>query len=239
AAFLGGTAAAASIPNAPAPVETTSTTTVTRSTTDNDFPWLLLLFPLLGGLLWWALRPRPAAPVALVTPRIAPVAPVVPAPVPPAAAVVPVVPVVPAPVPPVAADEPIKLYEERLIADKTRQKVGGVAINKRIETEGVEIAIPVKRERIQIERLASIDRAAIPVEDVQFGDGQVRMETYEQVPEIHKEAFVREEVAITKQIALETATAQDTLRHEEIDVSTQPLPHPERDPQPERHPDRN
>ncbi|WP_310417896.1 substrate-binding domain-containing protein, partial [Chamaesiphon sp. OTE_8_metabat_110] len=54
AAFLGGTAAAASIPEAaPAPVETTSTTTVTRSTTENDFPWLLLLFPLLGGLLWW------------------------------------------------------------------------------------------------------------------------------------------------------------------------------------------
>ena len=222
AAFLGGTAVAASIPEAaPAPVETTSTTTTVSRSTDDGFPWLLLLFPLLGGLLWWALRRRPAPPpVALVTPRVAPVAPVVP--------VVPVVPAPVAPVAPVVADEPIKLYEERLIADKTRQKVGGVAIDKRIETEEVEVAIPVERERIQIERLASIDSMAIPVENVQFGDGQVRMETYEQVPEIHKEAFVREEVAIHKQIDRETATAQDTLRHEEIDVSTQPLPHPDR-----------
>jgi uncharacterized protein (TIGR02271 family) len=220
AAFLGGTvAAAAPSAAAPAPVQTTSTTTVTRSTTDDSFPWLLLLlFPLLGGLLWWALRRRPAPPVAVVTPRVAPVAPpVVPAPV---------VPVVPAPVAPVVAAEPIKLYEERLIADKTRQKVGGVAINKRIETEGVEVAIPVARERIQIERIAPSDPVAIPVEDVRFGDGQVRMETYEQVPQIHKEAFVREEVEIAKKIDRETATAQDTLRHEEIDVRTQPLPHP-------------
>ena len=234
AAFLGGTAVAASIPEAaPAPVQTTSTTTVTRSTTDDSFPWLLLLlFPLLGGLLWWALRRRPAPPVAIVTPRVAPVAP-------PVVPVAPVVPVVPAPVPPVVAAEPIKLYEERLIADKTRQKVGGVAIDKRIETEKVEIAIPVERERIQIERLAPLDGATIPVENVRFGDGQVRMETYEQVPEIRKEAFVREEVEITKQIDREIATAQDTLRHEEIDVSTQPLPHLERDSQPERQIDRN
>ena len=228
AAFLSGTAVTAALPAAnPAPTQTTVRTTV-RSTQDDDSVWLwLLLFPLLGGLLWWLLKrhPAPSAPVTLVTPRplvpVAPVAPVVPPPV-------------LAPVAPVVVDKPIKLYEERLIADKAREKVGGVAINKRIETEQVEVAIPVERERIQIERIIPIEGAAIPVEDVQFGSGKVRMETYEQMPQIGKEAFVREEVEITKKIDRETATAQDTLRHEELDVQLEPLP-VDRDPDPDRH----
>jgi uncharacterized protein (TIGR02271 family) len=222
AAFLSGTAVAAALPAAadPAPTQTTTTQTTVRSTQDDgsEWLWLLLLFPILGGLLWWLLKrkPAPVAPVTLVTPRpIVPVAPVAP--------VVPVVPPAVAPVAPVAVDAPIKLYEERLIAEKAREKVGGVAINKRIETEQVEVAIPVERERVQIERIIPIEGTAIPVEDVQFGSGQVRMETYEQMPQVSKEAFVREEVEITKEIDRETATAKEKLRHEELDIHTERL----------------
>jgi uncharacterized protein (TIGR02271 family) len=214
AAFLGS--AVAAVPEAPvaAPIpEAPVTTTTTVATENDDRSWLwLLLLPLLAGL-WWLLkrRPAPTAPVIAVTPRpVVPLAPVVP--------VAPVIPVTPLPV---DEQQPIKLYEERLIADKTRQRVGGVAINKRVETERVEVEVPVERDRVQIERIVPVN-AELVSGDVAFGSGEVRMETYEQVPEIRKEAFVREEVEIAKQIDRATVTAEDTIRHEELEVHTQP-----------------
>jgi phosphate transport system substrate-binding protein len=220
AAFLGG-AVVAAVPEAPVPTapipEAPVTTTTTVATEDNDLSWLwLLLLPLLAGL-WWLLkrRPAPTAPVIAVTPR--PVVPVVP--VAPVAPVAPVIPVTPLPV----DEQPIKLYEERLIADKIRQRVGGVAINKRVETEQVEVELPVERERVQIERIVPSDAEVVPA-DVAFGTGEVRMETYEQVPQVRKEAFVREEVEIAKQIDRATVTAEETLRHEELEVYTQKRP---------------
>jgi phosphate transport system substrate-binding protein len=210
AAFLGSTvAAAAPVPAPfPAPVSTTTTTT-TRSTADEFPQWLWLLFIPLLAALWWLLKRQSVPPVAVVTP------------------VVPVVPVVPvAPVVPVIDDEQanIKLYEERLIAAKTRQKVGGVAINKRVETNAVEVVLPVERDRVQIERIVPSDGGAISASDVAFGSGEVRVETYEQTPQIHKEAFVRERVEIVKQIEQAIASSQEQLRHEELEVHTEPLP---------------
>jgi len=47
-----------------------------------------------------------------------------------------------------------------------------------------------------------------------------RIETYEETPDIHKEAFVREEVKVKKVVDQETVEAQETLR-EELDVDTE------------------
>lgn len=44
------------------------------------------------------------------------------------------------------------------------------------------------------------------------------MEVYEEVPEFHKETFVREEVRVSKVVDQETATAEEQLRREELDV---------------------
>ncbi len=209
AAFLGGTVAAV----APVPASVSSTTTTTILSTEDDFPqWLWLLFIPLLAALWWLLKRRPAPPLTVVTP-VVPVVPVVPV-----APVAPVVPVIEDP------QANIKLYEERLIADKTRQKVGGVAINKRVETNPVEVVLPVERERVQIERIVPSDGGVISTTDVAFGSGEVRVETYEQTPQIHKEAFVRERVEIAKQIERATVTSQEQLRHEELEVHTEPLP---------------
>jgi phosphate transport system substrate-binding protein len=220
-AFLGGvpaaTAAAPAI--APAPTQTTQTTQTTATEATDATPWLwLLLLPLLG-ILWWLLKrsPRSAPPIAavparpvVVPPPVVPVAPVAPI------AAAPVVPVVPA----APANDLIELYEERLVADKTRQKVGDVAINKRIETQPVEVVVPLEKERIILQRMAP-KNPDLALGDVAFGVGITRLETFEEVPQIRKEAFVREEVKIAKQIELENATAQATVRHEELDVDIQ------------------
>jgi len=120
----------------------------------------------------------------------------------------------------------LKLYEERLIANKRRVKTGEVAIGKHVETETERVAVPVEKERVVIERVTPTD-AGRPVTpgEVDFREGEVaRMEVYEETPEIRKEAFVREEVKVKKVVDHQTVNAEETVRREELDVNTGNLP---------------
>ena len=118
------------------------------------------------------------------------------------------------------SDDTIKLYEERLVVDKDREKTGEVAIGKHVETETARMSVPIDKERVVIERVAGNTEAVVPG-DVAFGNTEtIRMEVYEETPDIHKEAFVREEVTIRKEVSQETVTAQETLRREELEVNT-------------------
>ncbi|BAY09582.1 DUF2382 domain-containing protein [Calothrix sp. NIES-2098] len=118
----------------------------------------------------------------------------------------------------------LKLYEERLIANKQRRKVGEVAVGKHVETETASVAVLVEKERVIIERTNPTN--ATPTNpDEAFREGEVaRMEIYEETPDIRKETVVREEVRVQKVVEQETAQAQDTVRREELDVDTEGRP---------------
>jgi uncharacterized protein (TIGR02271 family) len=119
----------------------------------------------------------------------------------------------------------LKLYEERLIANKQWQKTGEVAIGKRVEIETARVSVPVEKERVVIERVTPVGGAAIAPGAAAFQEGEVaRMEVYEEAPQIHKEAFVREEVRVTKVVDQDTVMTEETLRREELDVDTQGHP---------------
>jgi len=128
-------------------------------------------------------------------------------------------------------DQTFKLYQERLIASKTRVKTGEVAVGKRVETETTRVSVPIEKERVIVERVTPADAGrAVDPSTVNFGGGEVaRMEIYEETPDIHKEAFVREEVRIKKVVEQETVEAQETIRREELDVETQGRPTIDRD----------
>lgn len=114
----------------------------------------------------------------------------------------------------------LKLYEERLIANKSRVKTGEVAVGKHVETETARVAVPVEHERVIIERTTPADagRTVSPGE-ADFRNQEVaRMEIYEETPDIRKEAVVREEVQIKKVVEQDTVEAQETLRREELDI---------------------
>jgi uncharacterized protein (TIGR02271 family) len=112
----------------------------------------------------------------------------------------------------------LKLYEERLIANKTRQKTGEVAIGKHVETENATVSVPVEKERVVIERTPGSGRAVTPGEAT-FQSGEVaRVEVYAETPDIRKEAYVREEVSIRKEVEHETVEAHEQLRREELDI---------------------
>ncbi len=50
-----------------------------------------------------------------------------------------------------------KLYQERLIANKTRTKTGSVGIGKHIETETARVSVGIDKERVVIERVTPAD----------------------------------------------------------------------------------
>ncbi|WP_193194279.1 DUF2382 domain-containing protein [Nostoc sp. MG11] len=119
-----------------------------------------------------------------------------------------------------------KLYQERLIASKTRIKTGEVAIGKRVETETARVSVPIEKERVVIERVTPVDAGkAVAPGSVNFSEGEVaRIEVYEETADIHKEAFVHEEVRVKKVVEQEMVETQETLRREELDVETDGLP---------------
>ena len=117
----------------------------------------------------------------------------------------------------------LKLYEERLIANKRRVKTGEVAVGKRVETETARVSVPIEKERVVIERVTPTDAGrVVSPEEANFREGEVtHVEIYEETPDIHKEAFVREEIRVRKEVEHDTVNAEETLRREELDIDTQ------------------
>lgn len=115
----------------------------------------------------------------------------------------------------------LKLYEEKLIADKKRRQTGEVVLAKHVETETASISLPLEKDRIVIERNIPADRSVRAPNEVDFqGKEIVRMKVYEETADIHKQAFVREEVKIRKEVEQDIVQAQETIRREELDIDT-------------------
>lgn len=129
-------------------------------------------------------------------------------------------PVAKTPTAPVATDsDNVKLYEERLVADKERHKAGEVSVGKKVETQTAKVAVPIEKERVVIERTTPTNERAVAPGTVDFSGQEVaRVDVYEESADINKEAFVREEVRVHKEVERETVEAQETLRREELDV---------------------
>lgn len=113
-------------------------------------------------------------------------------------------------------NEKIRLYEERLTVNKQRTK-RDVSIGKRIETEIANLSVPVEKERLIIERTKVSSDTVSPL--VNFGDDRViKVDLYEETATVSKQAFVREEVNIHKEVEQETVQSSDTIRREELEI---------------------
>ena len=103
---------------------------------------------------------------------------------------------------------------------------GDVAIGKRVETETARVSVPVEKERVVIERRTpeGVGTTVTPG-TVDFREGEVaHMNVYEETAEIGKQAFVREEVTVRKEIERDTVEATETLRREELEVDVNGKP---------------
>ncbi|MFB2934598.1 DUF2382 domain-containing protein [Aerosakkonemataceae cyanobacterium BLCC-F154] len=115
-----------------------------------------------------------------------------------------------------------KLYEERLVTSKSRRKAGEVTVGKHVETQTVKTTVPVEKERVIIERTTPTEtRISDTPRDAFQGEQAMRMEVYEETPDIRKETVVREEINIRKEVARDTVEVKDTVRREELDLDTE------------------
>ncbi|CEJ46411.1 DUF2382 domain-containing protein [Umezakia ovalisporum] len=124
----------------------------------------------------------------------------------------------------------LRLYEERLIANKRREKTGEVAIGKHVESETAKVSVPIEKEHVVIERITPEDAGkVVPTSEADFREGEVaRIEIHEETPEVRKEVVLREEVKVQKVVEQEIVETQDTVRREELDVNAPNLPVEER-----------
>ena len=93
----------------------------------------------------------------------------------------------------------LKLYEERLVANKSRVKTGEVTVSKQSYTEMVTVSVPVQRERIVIEHTdAETGVKTVSLTEADLGEGGVK---------------------IKKIVEQDTVEAEDTIRRQELDVT--------------------
>lgn len=119
----------------------------------------------------------------------------------------------------------LRLYEERLITSKDRQKTGEVAVGKKVETETAQVSVPIEKERVVIERSTPGSAVEVKPGEANFNDREVaRVEVYEESASIEKKAFVREEVSVRKEVERDTVDAKETVRREELDIDTDGKP---------------
>lgn len=123
-------------------------------------------------------------------------------------------------------DRPIQLYEERITTQRQRVKTGEVKISKRTVTETNGTAIPITKEKVIIE-IESIYGGETRVD---FGDaevaedGTVRMGIYEDQAEVCRRVVPYQNVTVRKETMQDVVRTQETIRREELDVSSQGAP---------------
>lgn len=115
----------------------------------------------------------------------------------------------------------LKLYEERLVANKERFRAGTVTVGKRVETDTATVTVPVEKERVIVERHSPSSTEVVTPGEANFNAGEVaRVEIYEESADIEKQAFVREEVSVRKEIDQDTVSRSETIRREELDIES-------------------
>jgi uncharacterized protein (TIGR02271 family) len=114
-----------------------------------------------------------------------------------------------------AYDRTIRLREEQLHADKTREKTGDVKVRKEVHTEHKTVAVPVEREEVVIERRpagATADTSgSIKAEEI-------RIPVSEEKVHVRKETVAKEEVHVGRRKVHDTETVSGDVRSEHLVV---------------------
>ncbi len=114
-------------------------------------------------------------------------------------------------------EETIKLQEERLDVDTEKVQTGEVNVSKRVIEETKTIEVPVEHEEIVIKRHKVTDGS---YSDGDMTDEEIVIPVSEEQIHVTKEPVVTEEVTIGKKIVEETKHVSETVRKEDLDVTT-------------------
>lgn len=109
----------------------------------------------------------------------------------------------------------IQLMDEEIGIEKIERETGHVRIHKNVKTEEKRFTVPVTREEVVIERVASSRQASA---DTAFQDQTLDLPLHEEEIRVTKRPVVREEVVVRKVVQAVERQASASLRHEEAEI---------------------
>ena len=123
-------------------------------------------------------------------------------------------------------EQPIQLYEERLLTQKQRIKTGEVKISKTTISETTDTNIPITREKviIEIESIYS-GQTRVDFDNAEVAaDGTVRIGIYEEQAEVCRRIVPYQNVSVRKETVQDVVKTQQVVRREELDIKTEGKP---------------
>ena len=112
------------------------------------------------------------------------------------------------------ADQSISRSEEEIEVGKRDVDAGTARLRKWVETEPVALDVELHRE------VAHVTREPLnqPVGDHDFTDEEVEVPLHQEKPMVKKQAVAKERIGLEKHVETETATVEDELRKERVEV---------------------
>jgi uncharacterized protein (TIGR02271 family) len=112
----------------------------------------------------------------------------------------------------------IPVHKEELDVVKRDVQAGEVRVHKEVVTEERVVDVPVRRERVRVERRdVNPDRPAM---NASFQEETIVVPVRAEEVDVRKRAVLDEEVVIRKDVVDEERRVAGTVRHEEVDVRT-------------------
>lgn len=110
----------------------------------------------------------------------------------------------------------LTLREERLRVAKEREQAGEVHLGKRLTERQETIEVPVREERVVIERTPGSGQ--IRPGEITDASGEIEVPLTKERVDVEKETVVAEEVGVRKEATERSERVQDTLRREELTI---------------------
>ncbi len=111
----------------------------------------------------------------------------------------------------------IPVIEEKLQVGKRSRESGQVRVCSRIVERPVEEHLRLKSEHVYVNRKPA-NRPASEDEIANFKEGCIEVTEHEEVPVVHKEAWVVEEVDVHTDVEEREEIVRDTVRQTEVEV---------------------
>jgi stress response protein YsnF len=116
-------------------------------------------------------------------------------------------------------DEVIPVVEEELHVGKREVNRGRVRIHSHVVERPVHEQVELREERVEVERRpVSGSRLAGAGDDALFQERTIEMEERAEEPVVSKEARVKEELVVRKEVDQRAETVSDTVRSTEVEV---------------------
>ncbi len=113
--------------------------------------------------------------------------------------------------------ETISVIEEQLSVGKKTVETGGVRLRSRIVERPVEESLRLREERVFVDR-TTVNRPVSASELENFREGTIELTETAEVPVVAKEAYVKEEIRVGKEVSERDETIRDTVRSTEVEV---------------------